>query len=217
VVDHNGGVRLDHISYACGPDGLDATGRRIAGEVGAGIQQGGIHPSFGTTNQLLPLADRTYLEVVAVLEHPAADKAPFGRGVKRRTATGGGWLGWVVAVDDIAPIEQRLGRPAVPGHRHRPDGFDLRWRQIGVDSMLSHPELPYFIQWEINPAEHPAAAADPAFRLERIQICGDRRGLDQWLGMPVGEVMPGVEVEWVEGNPGIVTVEVATPHGPVRL
>jgi hypothetical protein len=208
---------LDHISFACGPEGLDVTARRFGHEVGAETQPGGIHPSFGTTNRLLPLADRTYLELVAVLEHPAADKAPFGKGVKRRSLTGGGWLGWVVAVEDIAPIERRLGRPAVPGHRHRPDGFDLRWRQIGVDSMLSHPELPYFIEWDIDESEHPAISADPGFRLERIEICGDRRGLDEWLGVPLDQVVPGVAVEWVGGNPGIVAVDVATPAGTVRL
>ena len=31
-------------------------------------------------------------------------------------------LGWVVAVDDITPLEERLGRESVKGNRHRPDG-----------------------------------------------------------------------------------------------
>ena len=73
---------------------------------------------------VLPLADHTYLEVVEVLDHPASDKAPFGQAVRARSALGGGWLGWVVAVDDIAVVERRLGREAVarqpaPSRRHR--------------------------------------------------------------------------------------------------
>src|SRR5512145_1634659 len=72
-----------------------------------------------------------YLEVVEVLDHPAADKVPFGQAVRARTEAGGGWLGWVVAVDDLRPIEARLGRRAVDGNRRRPDGYELRWKQIG--------------------------------------------------------------------------------------
>ena len=79
-----------------------------------------MHPRFGTRNMILPLADHTYLEVVEVLDHPASDKAPFGQAVRARSALGGGWLGWVVAVDDIAVVEQRLGREAAAGNRHRP-------------------------------------------------------------------------------------------------
>ena len=80
-----------------------------------------------------------------MLDHPASDKAPFGQAVRARSALGGGWLGWVVAVDDIAPVEQRLGREAVAGNRHRPDGTELRWKQIGVNGLMSDPQLPFFI------------------------------------------------------------------------
>ena len=73
-----------------------------------------MHPRFGTRNMILPLADRTYLEVVEVLDHPASDKAPFGQAVRARSALGGGWLGWVVAVDDITVVEERLGREPPP-------------------------------------------------------------------------------------------------------
>ena len=98
---------------------------------------GGVHPRFGTRNMVLPLADHTYLEVVEVLDHPASDKAPFGQAVRARSALGGGWLGWVVAVDDIATVEHRLGREAVAGNRHRPDGTELLWKQIGVNGLIS--------------------------------------------------------------------------------
>ena len=96
-------MRLDHLCYAAGPDGLAGTAQRIGGLLGRDFVDGGIHPRFGTRNMVLPLADHTYLEVVEVLDHPASDKAPFGQAVRARSALGGGWLGWVVAVDDIAP------------------------------------------------------------------------------------------------------------------
>ena len=149
-------MRLDHLSYAAGPEGLGATAQRLGAALGAGFRDGGLHPRFGTRNFVLPLANGVYLEVVTALDHPAADKAPFGQAVKARTEAGGGWLAWVVAVDDLAPIEQRLGRSAVDGHRRRPDGVDLTWRQIGVLDLLDDPALPFFIQWLGDPALHPA-------------------------------------------------------------
>src|SRR4051795_12152960 len=134
-------MRLDHLSYAAGPDGMRATAARLSDLLGEPFVEGGIHPRFGTRNMVLPLCQGTYLEVVETLDHPASDKAPFGQAVKARSESGGGWLGWVVAVDDLAAIEARLGRPAVSGHRRRPDGVDLTWRQIGVLDLLDDPAL----------------------------------------------------------------------------
>ena len=82
-------------------------------------------PRFGTRNQCCRWPAGRYLEVVDVLDHPAADKAPFGQAVRARSAQGGGWLGWVVAVDDLGQVEQRIGRPPIVGQRHLPDG--ARW------------------------------------------------------------------------------------------
>ena len=86
-------MRLDHLSYAAGPDGLASTAQRIGGLLGREFIDGGVHPRFGTRNMIMPLADGTYLEIVEVLDHPASDKAPFGQAVRARSALGGGWLG----------------------------------------------------------------------------------------------------------------------------
>src|SRR5690606_23865174 len=123
-------MRLDHISYAAGPDGLAGTAARIGELLGCEFIDGGVHPRFGTRNMTLPLAGDIYLEVVEVLDHPASDKAPFGQAVRARSAAGGGWLGWVVEIEDLGAVEERLGREAVAGNRHLPDGSELRWLQI---------------------------------------------------------------------------------------
>ena len=78
-------MRLDHLSYAAGPDGLRETARWIGGLLGEEFADGGIHPRFGTRNMVLPLSAGTYLEVVGVLDHPASDKAPFGQAVRARS------------------------------------------------------------------------------------------------------------------------------------
>jgi len=123
-------MRLDHIVFAAGPGGLAGTTSRLSSLLGEEFVTGGIHPRFGTRNSILPLTDDAYLELVEVLDHPASDKAPFGQAVRARSALGGGWLGWVVAVDAIAKVEARLGRESVQGNRDRPDGFELRWPEV---------------------------------------------------------------------------------------
>src|SRR6476469_504601 len=179
------GMRLDHLSYAAGPDGLAGTAQRIGGLLGKSFADGGMHPRFGTRNMILPLSDHTYLEVVEVLDHPASDKAPFGQAVRARSALGGGWLGWVVAVDDISVVEHRLGREAAVGNRHRPDGFELRWRQIGVKGLQSDPQLPFFIQWESPEEQHPSAGATGEVRLGTLEIAGDPNRVSDSLGNSV--------------------------------
>ena len=212
-------MRLDHLSYAAGPDGLAGTAQRIGELLGTAFADGGVHPRFGTRNMILPLADHTYLEIVEVLDHPASDKAPFGQAVRARSALGGGWLGWVVAVDDIREIERRLGRESATGNRHRPDGTNLSWKQIGVNGLIADPQLPFFIEWE-SPAElHPSAGADAAFSLACLEIAGDPLRVSKWLGEPVESALEDVKVDWVahHGTPGILAAQVQTPSGLVRI
>jgi hypothetical protein len=212
-------MRLDHIVFAAGPGGLAGTADRLSNLLGEEFQDGGVHPRFGTRNRILPLTDRTYLELVEVLDHPASDKAPFGQAVRARSELGGGWLGWVVAVDDIGPLEERLGRSAVNGNRHRPDGTELLWKQLGVKGLQADPQLPFFVQWESNSAEHPSTGASGRISLESLEIAGDPARVSEWLGQPVERPLEEVKVEWVapNGTPGLVAVTVQTPSGLVRI
>ncbi len=212
-------MRLDHLSYAAGPDGLQGTAARLGALLGEPFLDGGVHPRFGTVNMVLPLAERMYVEVVAVLDHPASDKAPFGQAVRARSGLGGGWLGWVVEVDDIAPVEARLGRDSVPGNRHRPDGVELRWRQIGVKGLQSDPQLPFFIQWESPTVLHPGAESSGRLRLRALEIAGDPGRVRDWLGTSLDEPLEEVHVDWVapHGTPGVVAAQFETPEGLVRV
>ncbi len=212
-------MRLDHIVFAAGPDGIAATADRLSKVLGEDFTDGGVHPRFGTRNRILPLTDGTYLELVEVLDHPASDKAPFGQAVRARSELGGGWMGWVVSVDDLAPLESRLGREAVKGNRHRPDGTELLWRQLGVKGLQSDPQLPYFIQWETDSAEHPSTGSTGQISLASLEIAGDPARVTEWLGAPVEQPLEDVKVEWVapNGTPGIVAAQFQTPAGLVRL
>ena len=179
-----------------------------------------MHPRFGTRNMVLPLADHTYLEVVEVLDHPASDKAPFGQAVRARSALGGGWLGWVVAVDDITVVEHRLGREAVhrqpaPPRRHRAAlEADRRQRPD------RRPAAAVLHRSGRSPAElHPSFGADGAYSLACLEIAGDPQRVSEWLGETVEAPLEDVKVEWVapNGTPGIIAAQVQTPRGLVRI
>lgn len=212
-------MHLDHLSYAAGPEGLAACVQRIGAKLGAAFSDGGLHPSFGTRNFLLPLASGTYLEIVATLDHPAADRAPFGRAVGARSRAGGGWLAWAVRVPDIGPVESRLGRAAAKGHRRRPDGFDLLWRQIGVNDVAEDPQLPFFVQWVSDDEHHPSVGGSP-IGLRRLEIAGDEQTVDNYLGTSARQPLDGIDVSWqspVDGETGVIAAIFDTPNGEVRI
>ena len=205
-------------SYAAEHDGVRATAERIGKLIGVTPVDGGVHPRFGTRNVVLPLAHDRYVEVVECLDHPASDKAPFGQAVKARSASGGGWLGWVVAVDDIAPVEKRLGRQAVDGNRRRPDGVELRWRQIGVKGLMSDPQLPYYIQWDDGDV-HPSRGSATSVNIDSLQIAGDPQRVAEWLGLPASRTSSVIHFDFVapRGTPGLLAVTFSTPEGSVTI
>ena len=212
------GMRVDHVSYAAEHDGLQATAERLSKLIGVDPVDGGIHPRFGTRNVILPLAHDRYVEVVEVLDHPASDKAPFGQAVRARSENGGGWLGWVVAVDDIKPVEERIGRQSVEGNRHRPDGVELKWRQLGVKGLISDPQLPFFVQWE-DRALHPSVGAHTEVTIEGLQIAGDPARVREWLDLPPEGTSTVIDFTFVapHGTPGLLAVTFATPTGTVTV
>jgi hypothetical protein len=211
-------MHVDHLTFAVGPKGLKAEAKRLGELLGEEFINGGFHPRFGTQNRILPLADGRYLEVVEVLEHPAADKAAFGQAVRARSELGGGWMGWVVSVDDLSPFEKRLNREAVHGSRHFPDGRLLEWEQIGVRGLLADPQLPYFIKWGSDPSVLPKALPGN-IRLTELEIAGTRDRVEEWLGIDLDEVFDNVQIKFTSphGQPGIEAAVFETKSGPVRV
>lgn len=212
------GMRVDHVSYAAEHDGLHATAERLSKLIGVDPVDGGVHPRFGTRNVIFPLAHERYVEVVEVLDHPASDKAPFGQAVRARSEAGGGWLGWVVRVEDISPVEARLGRKAVEGSRHRPDGVELRWRQIGIKGLISDPQLPFYVQWD-DATLHPSVDAHTPVTIDALQIAGDPARVCQWLGLPADRTSSVIDFTFVapHGTPGLLAVTFDTPTGKVTV
>ena len=122
--------------------------------------------------------------------------------------------------EDISTVENRLERKSVDGHRTRPDGTDLKWKQLGVLGTLEDSQLPFFIEWETK--EHPSIDGKPAAEIIKIEISGDKNKVKNWLGIEPGDAFSGIEIIWIDpkkndGETGIVSVDLLTQKGVIRL
>ncbi len=213
-------MRLDHVSYVTSHDQLSDTVQRLGSRLGSTFVDGGVHPRFGTRNFTLPLQNSQYIEVVCPLDHPATEKTPWGKAVSKKAQAGGGWFTWVFSTEDISPIESKFGRSAIEGHRTRPDGSDLKWKQIGVNEITESRELPFFIQWLTQ--DHPSKDGKAVARIEKITIADNDQLADSWFKAEILEALGGTLIEWLDpsvndGENGIMAVYLATPNGVVVL
>jgi hypothetical protein len=165
-------MRLDHVSYVASHDQISDVVNRIGSQIGTAFIDGGMHPKFGTRNFTAPLLNGQYIEVVCPMDHPATDATPFGRAVKKKAEEGGGWLSWVFNVEDISIIEDKFGRKAVEGSRKKPDGTELKWKQIGVLNILEDSQQPFYVQWISK--DHPSSDGNAYADISEIIISGEQ-------------------------------------------
>ena len=213
-------MRLDHVSYVASHDQISDVVNRIGSQIGTAFIDGGIHPKFGTRNFTAPLLNGQYIEIVCPLDHPATDATPFGQAVKKKAEAGGGWLTWVFSSSDLAGIEEKFGRKAADGSRTRPDGSELKWKQIGVKEIIGSGELPFFIQWLTD--NHPSKDGNGVAKISKLVIADDEKLADSWFQDEIKSALTGVEIEWVkpesnEGDKGIVAVELTVNNSKIRL
>jgi hypothetical protein len=201
-------------------DQLADTVQRLGSRIGTTFVDGGIHPRFGTRNFTAPLLGGQYIEVVCPLDHPATEQTPWGKAVAQKAAEGGGWLTWVFSVDEISPIEEKFGRKAAEGHRTRPDGTDLKWKQIGVQEISEARELPFFIEWLTD--DHPSKNGSPVSKIVNILIVDSTELGESWFKSEILNSVNEIGIEWL-GNQenleekGILAVEFLTTQGKVRI
>jgi hypothetical protein len=213
-------MRLDHVSYVTSHDQLADTVQRLGSRLGSTFVDGGIHPRFGTRNFTAALKNGQYIEVVCPLDHPATEQTPWGKAVSKKANEGGGWFTWVFSTEDIGPIEKRFGREAVEGHRTRPDGSDLKWKQIGVNEISEARELPFFIEWLTS--DHPSKDGKAVSRIEKIVIADKDRLAESWFKDEILSALGNVKIDWTDsskndGVNGITSIELSSPNGSVVL
>jgi len=213
-------MRLDHISYVASHDQISDVVNRIGSQIGTAFVDGGIHPKFGTRNFTAPLLNGQYIEVVCPLDHPATDSTPFGQAVKKKAEAGGGWMTWVISVDDIKLAEKALERKSVEGVRKKPDGTTLKWKQIGVLDVLNDSKNPFYIEWISK--NHPSKDGNPTAKINKIFMNGGLKDLNRKFKDIFSEVSQGIEIVWqgtMEGNfdAGINFVEIKTRDEIIEL
>jgi len=213
-------MRLDHVSYVASHDQISDVVNRIGSQIGTAFVDGGIHPKFGTRNFTAPLLNGQYIEIVSPLDHPATDATPFGQAVKKKADAGGGWLTWVFSSNDLAKVEEKFGRKAADGYRTKPDGSELKWKQIGVKEITGAGELPFFIQWLTE--QHPSKDGNSVAKISKIVIADDEQLADSWFKDEIKSGLTDVEIEWVkpesnDGDKGIVAVELLVNNNKIRV
>ncbi len=216
----NSTMRLDHVSYVTSHEQLADTVQRLGSRIGSTFVDGGIHPRFGTRNFTCALKNGQYIEVVCPLDHPATEQTPWGKAVSKKAEEGGGWFTWVFSTGDIAPIEAKFGRKAIEGHRTRPNGSDLRWKQIGVKEIVDVPEFPFFIQWLTE--NHPSQDGLPLVEIAKIVIADNTQLAGSWFKKEILAALGKVELGWVDlarndDQSGIVAIYLSAPGGMVIL
>jgi hypothetical protein len=216
----NSTMRLDHVSYVTSHDQLSDTVQRLGSRLGSTFVDGGIHPRFGTRNFTCALKNGQYIEVVCPLDHPATEQTPWGKAVSKKANEGGGWFTWVFSTEDISPIAEKFGREAIEGHRTRPNGTDLKWKQIGVKEIVDAPEFPFFIQWLSN--DHPSQDGTPLAEIQEISIADENQLADSWFKEEILDSLGAVKINWMDssnnfGEAGITAVKLLTPKGQILL
>ena len=204
-------MRLDHVSYVASHDQISDVVNRIGSQIGTAFVDGGIHPKFGTRNFTAPLLNGQYIEVVCPLDHPATDATPFGKAVKKKADAGGGWLTWVFSSNDLKKVEEKFGREAADGSRTKPDGSELKWKQIGVRDIIGSGELPFFIQWLTD--KHPSKDGNSVAKISKIVIADDEELANSWFKSEIKSGLLDIQIEWIqpesnEGDKGIVKIEI---------
>ncbi len=114
----------------------------------------------------------------------------------------------------------KFGRSAIEAHHTRPDGSDLKWKQIRVDEITDSRELQFFIQWLT--ADHPSQDGKAVAAIEKIAIADTDHLADSWFKSEILGGLNGADVEFIDPSTnyseyGIVAVHLATPRCVVRL
>ena len=213
-------MHLDHVSYVTSHDQIADTVQRLGSRLGTTFVDGGIHPRFGTRNFTAPLRNGQYVEVVCPLDHPATEQTPWGKAVSMKAEEGGGWFTWVFSTEDISQIESKFGRNSLEGHRMRPNGTELVWKQIGVKEIVEFREFPFFIEWLSS--DHPSQDGIPFAEIEKIEIAAVNGLEDSWFKEEILASLGDIELVWADSKStdmqsGIVSVHLTTPTGKVIL
>lgn len=201
-------LKIDHVIVAVRD--LDEASAGLFDRFGLASVPGGRHEGHGTANRIVPLGD-DYIELMAVVDDDEAKGSPMGRWITAATSDGDHLLAVCLRTDDIEAVAAVRELAALPMTRLRPDGMLLSWRLTGLDVAIAEPPLPFFIQWDIDPADMPGTAFAPHTSapsgITRVVLSGDPARIGAWIGDD------SVPVEVVPGEPAVTKVAIGGPTG----
>ena len=146
-----------------------------------------------------------------------ASTSAFGRWVGAVATPTGRPIGWAVRPGDLDETAARLGLEPRAGERARPDGEVVRWRIAGIEEVVAHPGLPFFIEWAPQTPFPGAVARDssPVPAVARLEIETQPERLAAWLGehtlpIRVSAGKRGLTRVVLEGSAGEIVLEAAS-------
>jgi hypothetical protein len=98
-------------------------------------------------------------------------------------------------------------------------GLCFLLKQLGVLGTIEDSQLPYFIQWLSS--NHPSSDGKANSHISKIEISGDEKTIESWLGSSPKGAFKDVEVIYKDPSnsegTGIISVTISTPNGEVVL
>lgn len=202
-------LEIDHV-VLCVAD-LDGAAARLEADYGLSSVEGGRHSGHGTANRIVPLG-ASYLELVGVVDPEEIRLSSFGRWVAANASERLAPHALCLRTGELDALCDRLGLVPVAMTRKKPDGTELSWRIAGLEMAFTE-GLPFFVEWDIAPADHPGRAAlSQATETTAVEVSlsGDIGKLADWAGGTDG-------VTFRDGKPGLDSVVVRTDGGALTF
>lgn len=159
---------IDHV--VLGVSDLDRGIALVEQATGVPPTVGGRHTHLGTHNAVLSLGPRCYLEILAPdpTQNHLVDSLTVLAGLDEPKL-----VKWAIAgnVDRAVELFRATVLPNAAvesGARMRPDGCEIRWRQVGFLT-LTRVDVPFGIHWapgSVHPAEGPSTGCS----LKRVEV-----------------------------------------------
>jgi hypothetical protein len=203
---------LDHLVYAT-PD-LNSTVDRIEALFGVRAAVGGHHKAWRTTNALLSLGTRMYLEIMGPDDSARVPNQPrpfdLDDLVAPRLVT------WVARSADMQTVIVKARRHGVDlgelreRSRQKPDGSVLKWTMTDLTKPREGGVIPYFINW--GTSAHPAETSPEGCKLLTVQLSHPDAGR-------IGQILShlGIEAAVDFGAKASLEALIETPQGQFKL
>ncbi len=202
-------IAIDHVIVLV-PD-LDRGAAQLLDRFGLSSVPGGRHAGHGTGNRVVPLGG-DYLELMAVVDSVEAAESPLGRWAAAHTTADLTPAALCLRTDDIESIAALLGEEAGAMSRRLPDGSVLSWHLAGLPGMLGPDNLPFFIEWHCDPADHPGATPID----HRVETSGIT---EVKIGSPgsLEPILTGIDRVTIADGVGVIETTIGTADGPITL